>query len=299
MSNYDEYLEYLKFQTQVTETVISNMIAEERDKHLKEIDVKTRQNNELWTKIDTQRRQNDELLKETSAQMRQNNELRTEIDAQMKQNNELRTEIDAQMRQNNELRTEIDTQKQQNDELLKEILTLDFIDPRDGKIYKTVKIGNQIWMAENLNYECRGSKIYDNALVPAEKYGRLYDWKTAKKACPPGWHLPSEAEWGMLIAATGGKKAGRHLKAKFGWDDDKGKSGNGLDTYGFAALPGGGYGYTGGSNGPSPGFSYGGIVGKWWNSSEFRTIIIWYHHDEVDSCYEGSKFFFSVRCVKD
>jgi hypothetical protein len=93
-----------------------------------------------------------------------------------------------------------------------------FTDTRDGKVYKTVKIGNQIWMAENLNYEAEGSKCYDNNPANGQKYGRLYDWETAKKACPPGWHLPSDAEWQELVDFAGGKEiAGKKLKAVSWW----------------------------------------------------------------------------------
>ena len=80
-----------------------------------------------------------------------------------------------------------------------------FTDPRDGRVYKTVKIGDQVWMAENLNY---GEMTTDDELVPGKKwcydndeansedgYGGLYTWEVAKQSCPPGWHLPTDEEW--------------------------------------------------------------------------------------------------------
>ncbi len=83
--------------------------------------------------------------------------------------------------------------------------TGNFTDPRDGKKYRTVKIGNQIWMAENLNYETpTGSYCYDNDPANCGRYGRLYDWENAKKAVPPGWHLPNIKEWESLVDYLGG-----------------------------------------------------------------------------------------------
>jgi uncharacterized protein (TIGR02145 family) len=80
-----------------------------------------------------------------------------------------------------------------------------FTDPRDGKKYKTVKIGDQVWMAENLNFETSsGSFCYDNVPANCGRYGRLYDWENAKKFAPPGWHLPNNKEWETLVDYLGG-----------------------------------------------------------------------------------------------
>ncbi|MDR2583329.1 MAG: hypothetical protein LBC75_07610 [Fibromonadaceae bacterium] len=118
-----------------------------------------------------------------------------------------------------------------------------FTDPRDGKEYKTVKIGEQVWMAQNLAYVTRGSrcsKYYDNDVTNGDRYGLLYDWDTAISACPPNWHLPSYEEWQTLVDFAGGKEiAGKKLKSQSGWDNCKDKTGNGTDDFGFSALPSG------------------------------------------------------------
>ncbi len=79
-----------------------------------------------------------------------------------------------------------------------------FKDTRDGKSYKTVKIESQIWMAENLNFDAgKESECWDDNLDNCNKFGRLYTWEVAKKAVPPGWHLPSEMEFEQLLNYLG------------------------------------------------------------------------------------------------
>jgi uncharacterized protein (TIGR02145 family) len=111
-----------------------------------------------------------------------------------------------------------------------------FKDSRDGKTYKKVKIGNQTWMAQNLNYQTSsGSWCYDNNTSNCNTYGRLYNYNAAENACPSGWHLPTEREWEILETRAGGEKAGLFLKARTGWNS----GGNGEDDFGFTALSGG------------------------------------------------------------
>jgi uncharacterized protein (TIGR02145 family) len=146
--------------------------------------------------------------------------------------------------------------------------------------YKTVKISYHTWMAENLNYNARGSKCYENKPENCEKYGRLYSLEAAKKVCPEGWYLPADEDWDELVrTADGYHSAGKHLKAKSGWPE----GGNGLDTYGFSALPGG---------------------SRWWSAS--------FSDDEIDGGqstreldrrydyvqYTSGGGYLSVRCVR-
>ena len=132
-------------------------------------------------------------------------------------------------------------------------------DDRDGQVYKTVKIGEQVWMAQNLNFETEKSYCYDDKEDNCTKQGRLYTWGAAmdsvgkfddgskgcgfgttctpryytgvRGVCPDGWHLPTKAEWDILLDAVGGTDvAGKKLKSAK-------KSGS--NDYGFSAVPSG------------------------------------------------------------
>jgi uncharacterized protein (TIGR02145 family) len=182
-----------------------------------------------------------------------------------------------------------------------------FTDSRDRKKYKTVEIGSQVWMAENLNYNASGSKCYDNKPQNCDKYGRLYDLSAAKGACPSGWHLPNNDEWDVLYRYADGtsgtenpyesETAGKYLKAKSGWNAYEGKSGNGEDKFGFSALPGG--------SGYSDGVFYDvGYDGYWWSANEHVNYNAYsrrmYYYNDYAIWYYGDKnFLHSVRCVKD
>jgi len=177
-----------------------------------------------------------------------------------------------------------------------------FTDSRSNKSYKWVKIGEQYWMAENLNfksldgnsrcYPTNGStNLDDNENANCNTYGRLYNWETAMVVCPNGWHLPSQEEWDALTAYIESDKVcnscdSRHLKTR-NWH-------GGLDSYGFSALPGG--------VGLNDNFDYVGIRGLWWSTKNNGEIVSgrgmsndddsnW--HDLDKSCLG------SVRCVQD
>ena len=193
-----------------------------------------------------------------------------------------------------------------------------FTDERDGQTYKTVKMPDgKVWMAQNLNYkpESGNSWCYGNDESMGEKYGRLYDWDTAKIVCPKGWRLPSREDWDYLGQAVGGERtpgeygrihwygAGKKLKSKSGWnrDDYKNVSGNnnGTDNYGFSALPGGTR-YSSGT------FYDAGLYGIWWMATEAEdnTDIayiqgIYCNSDSVYEDFYDKSYGFSVRCVAD
>lgn len=235
-----------------------------------------------------------------------------------------------------------------------------FIDERDGHEYKWVKIGDQIWMAENLAYlpqvrppsfptkiddsfnpyyyimEYDGSTVEEAKKTESfKKYGVLYNWAAAmdgeeritnsniegsdlipsgiQGVCPSDWHLPSKSEWQQLDEFICNIESdysgfpyhecniGKYLKTLSGWFIERDINGNGLDTYGFSALPGGYRDYEG---------DFGGLlrVGNWWSTSidgigirganAFKYSLIHGHNFSSINTTKGSNGI-SVRCIKD
>lgn len=170
-----------------------------------------------------------------------------------------------------------------------------FTDPRDGKTYETVTIGDQRWMAENVNYKTdSGNWCYEGLSSNCKKYGRLYNWEGASHACPLGWHLPSDSEWAQLITFLGGANmAWSKLKAKTGWGDTNSRITN---SSGFMALPAGHRTYGGIFNGL-------GTYTYWWSATRFGGGA-WYYggrgDNDIISRYDSNNTVnaFSVRCIQ-
>ena len=169
-------------------------------------------------------------------------------------------------------------------------------DTRDGQTYKTVVIGEQTWMADNLNYETENSYCYDDDPSNCSKYGRLYTWAAAKTVCPEGWHLPSYDEWNTLFTAVGGiSTAGAKLKSQTGWAAYDGITNE--DSFGFSALPAG-CKYSLGD------YDYEGSQAYFWSSSEDGSdyaynMLLDYYGDNVRLLNTSKSLGFSVRCLKD
>lgn len=87
-----------------------------------------------------------------------------------------------------------------------------FLDPRDGQTYRTVAIGDAQWFAQNLNHDLPDSRCHGGLAANCKVHGRLYRWNEAMTACPPGWRLPSDADWKALEIAIGMSAADSELE---------------------------------------------------------------------------------------
>jgi uncharacterized protein (TIGR02145 family) len=173
-----------------------------------------------------------------------------------------------------------------------------FTDERDGKTYKIVEIGNQIWFAENLAFKPSEGNFwaYEEDINNVDKYGYLYGWHTACKVCPDGWQLPTDEDWTILADYLGGDKiAGGKMKSKSGWEIPNVDATN---QSGFSALPAGGKLAFDGS------FDYLGKYTNFWSSTEIDDMLVsgFYllaDNAELKKHLNNKKTGFSVRCIKE
>ncbi len=200
-----------------------------------------------------------------------------------------------------------------------------FTDPRDGKTYRTIQIGSQRWLAENLKYlpsVCPSTAtqdcsvmyyVYDyqgcdvnEAITTSHyhSYGVLYNWAAALTSAPPGWHLPSDAEWNeltdFLIRAyshINAANVGYALKSLRQATDfpDWNTIEHGTDEFGFSALPGGRCSYGG--------FYRLGELGYWWSSTVASSLRAWCRQiglsGTVNRWDMSKNYGYTVRCIQD
>ena len=195
----------------------------------------------------------------------------------------------------------------------------DFKDKRDGRVYKTVLIGDQRWFAENLRFKIKGSWCYDKRDYNCDTYGRLYDWSMAmslvdyynwnsiKKlkqrvhdVCPVGWHVPTNKDWKKLKYYVGKKGksdgVGISLKSPEIWEKEL-RIPAGSDEFGFNAIPAG-------EKQKYSGFMDLGRAAQFWSSTEIDDggAYYWglmYDSRTFDKVYAGKDDGVSIRCVED
>jgi uncharacterized protein (TIGR02145 family) len=190
---------------------------------------------------------------------------------------------------------------------------------QEGNAYKTVTIGTQVWMAENLRtgryrngesipivssaaswdgYNRSATCWYGNDSINNHcAYGRLYNWyvvSDSRNLCPSGWHVPSDAEFTTLTNTLGGESvAGGKLKSATGWD----LGGNGTNTSGFSGRPGGGRNASGA-------FTTQGSVGTWWTTTKIGNDSAWLRNITLNTVTvergtDALAIGRSIRCLKD
>ena len=149
---------------------------------------------------------------------------------------------------------------------------------------KTIAIGNQVWMSDNMDSVVVNSYCYENDTNNCSKYGRLYNWETALNICPDGFHLPSDEEWQEITDTLGGLNiTGQKLRE------------GGIS--GFEAPLGGNF------NKGLNIFSYNKKHGYFWTSTSFNKKVAWFrqlgkNQANINRSTVDKEYFFSVRCIK-
>lgn len=182
-----------------------------------------------------------------------------------------------------------------------------FTDPRDGHVYPTVQIGYQCWMQKNMNYQTCNSWCYDNNSSNCSTYGRLYDWQTALKVCPKGWHIPTDGEWCILTQfidqtvdcgsdSWSGTNVGWKMK-EIGTTHWAPPNSGVTNISGFTALPGGYRSYSGSFYSLT-------LYAYFWSSTENSSTDAWgrnldYNYEDVNRPNNDKTYGFSCRCLQD
>lgn len=198
-------------------------------------------------------------------------------------------------------------------------------DSRDGNVYKTIQIGSQTWMAENLRFDptdstdwypaFRYSACYNDSEDSCAVYGRLYGWITAMQGstnessaipsgvqglCPVGWHIPSGGEWNILYKYVEARSydvwVAEGLESPETWVDTTGHGYVGVDDFGFSAL-------AGGRREPPSIFGGVGLEAAWWTTMK-STNSDGEYFELIGGFSIGwggthGSLYFSVRCLKD
>lgn len=191
-----------------------------------------------------------------------------------------------------------------------------FTDSRDGETYRTVKIGNQVWMVDNLRFKAEESYAPGNDEANIAKYGRLYTWTTTlgipadfseqspakdmemyhnirqdnyQGIAPDGWHIPSYKEWEQLLENLPKNSNGKELRSECFWGNP------GEDSFGFFALPAG-YRFDNGA------FCHFGKRARFWTKDEYGKanayrLSITNNSCDIEGVYRSDAM--SVRCVKN
>ena len=191
-----------------------------------------------------------------------------------------------------------------------------FTDARDGETYRTIQIGDQVWMAENLRFKADNSYAPDNEESNVKKFGRLYTWTSAldippefseqspakdiemyrkmkdpnyQGIAPEGWHIPSNKEWEQLLSHLSEKSNGRELRSTCFWLEP------GYDSFGFFALPAG-YRFDNGT------FNHFGRRARFWSKDEYGKsnafrLGLTDNSIDIEGVYRSDAI--SIRCVKN
>lgn len=190
-------------------------------------------------------------------------------------------------------------------------------DPRDGQVYRTIAIGSQIWMAENLNFKVDSSARPLGLADSVAKYGRLYQWAAAmglsasnnkskwggsdalvQGACPVGWHVPSSADWATLKTHIdpAGVGVGSKLRSIGGWRGFAVTAGR-TDSFGFRSVPAG-FLCCGDFAKPDS-FKASGTDTRWWSATEGSTATVAGTFSNAGAGTGEKSLGYSLRCLKD